>query len=187
MNTVTLWHQAVLFLHLIAFAIALSAVLRADVELLLARRLDTDRLMTTARLLAVALAILWVSGAALLFIDIGPDWRAWFGGAKTGAKLLVVTALTANGMALHHFVFPRLKRPWLHTTSGATLPLVLGAISTASWLFASFVGVSRLIAPSMRFVDYLSLYALVLALAVGGALVFMRRRVERLMLANGLT
>jgi hypothetical protein len=39
------------------------------------------------------------------------------------------------------------------------VPVILGAISTASWLHASFIGVSRLVAPSMTSGDYMALYA----------------------------
>jgi hypothetical protein len=34
----------------------------------------------------------------------------------------------------------------------------LGAISTVSWLYASFIGVSRLIAPLMSFTKFIALY-----------------------------
>jgi hypothetical protein len=176
----------VLFAHLVTFAIALSTVLRADLGLLRARRLDAARLAATARLLAVALALLWLTGAALVVFDVGLDLQSWLRSAKTAAKLLVVAALTANGLALHTLGFPRLRRPGLRQVTRTTLPLVLGAISTASWLFASFVGASRLIAPSMRLGDFLALYALVLVIAIGGGLLFVRRHVERLMLATGV-
>lgn len=185
MDMPTLLHQAVLYAHLITFAIALSGVLRADLGLLRAQRLDSARLAATARLLAVALALLWLTGGALLVFDAGLDVHAWLTSPKTSAKLFVVAALTGNGLALHTLAFPRLRRAQPGRVSKATLPLVLGAISTASWLFASFVGASRLIAPSMRLADFLLLYALVLVLAIVGALVFVRRRVERLMVAAG--
>jgi hypothetical protein len=186
MDSLTLLHQGVLFAHLVTFAIALSTVLRADIGLLRARRLDAQRLAATARLLGAALALLWLTGAALVAFDLGLDAFAWLRSPKTTAKLLVVAALTANGLALHALAFPRLRRPGARSSGGATLPLVLGAISTASWLFASFVGASRLIAPALRLGDFLAMYAAVLALAIGGALLFARRRVERLMLATGL-
>ena len=185
MDPLTLLHQGVLFAHLVTFAIALSTVLRADLGLLRARYLDTARLAATARRLAGALALLWLSGAALVAFDAGFDLQSWLASAKTTAKLLVVAALTANGLALHTLAFPRLRRTALRPAMRATLPLVLGAISTASWLFASFVGASRLIAPSMRLTDFLALYALVLVIAIGSALLFVRRRVERLMLEPG--
>ena len=182
MDIRTLLHQGVLYAHLITFAIALSAVLRADLGLLRAQRLDVARLFATARLLACALALLWLTGGALLAFDAGFNVDTWTVSPKTGTKLLVVAVLTGNGLALHTLAFPRLRgverRP-----ARTTLLLVLGAISTASWLFASFVGASRMIAASMRLGDFLVLYALVLALAMVVALIFVRRRVERLMVA----
>ena len=52
-----------------------------------------------------------------------------------------------------------------------TVPFVLGAISTASWLYASFIGVSRLIAPSMTLYGFMMGYALVVMSAIAVALV----------------
>ncbi len=60
----------------------------------------------------------------------------------------------------------------------------LGAISTVSWLYASFVGVSRWMAPLMSFTDFIALYGVLLAGAIVFALVFIRPRVERLLVAG---
>ena len=180
-----LWlHQAVLFVHLVTFAVALATVLRADLGLLRARRFDAGRLAATANLLSAALLVLWLSGAALLAFDQGLAPTEWLRGAKPTAKLLVVTALTANGLALHAVAFPLLRRGGPHSAKTATLAVVLGAISTASWLFASFIGSARVVAPSMHLQDFLGLYAVALGLAIVLALVFVRPRVERLMLAT---
>lgn len=179
-------HQAVLFVHLVTFAIAMATVLRADLGLLRARRFDAARLAAAARVLGVALWVLWLSGAALLAFDQGPDPTAWLHGAKPTAKLLVVTALTANGLALHAVVFPHLRRrdPRAPRAAGsATLPAVLGAVSTTSWLFASFIGSSRIVAPSMSLKDFLGLYAVALGVAIVVAVVFVRRHVQRLLQA----
>jgi hypothetical protein len=177
----TLLRQAVLFAHVVTFAIALSAVLRADVALMKAQRLDAGRLANTARIVTHALIGLWATGLLLVAFDVGLDLTAWKASSKLAAKLLVVSALTANGLALHALAFPLLTRPQPVARSGVLLPVVLGAISTASWLYATFLGVSRLIAPSMSFASFMALYCVALTASIAVALVFVRPRVERLL------
>ena len=59
-------------------------------------------------------------------------------------------------------------------------PAVLGAVSSVSWLYASFVGVARLIAPQMTFLMFFGLYAVMLIGAIGVAMLFMRDRLARM-------
>lgn len=181
MNTRILIHQLVLFAHLIVFAVAFSAVLREDLWMLKARCIDVQRLARTATTLTCALIALWATGLGLMVFDLGWDARALFAHPKPAAKLVVVLALTANGLALHTLAFPRLRGGRSQARGAATVPVVLGAISSASWLGASFIGVSRLIAPAMRFSDFMALYTVLLVGAIGVALVFVRPRVARLL------
>ena len=181
-------HQGVLFLHLAAFAIAFSAVLREDLFLLRARAIDPYRLALTARTLTAALTVLWLTGLGLMAFDIGLDPHALLASPKASAKVVVVAALTANGIALHALAFPILRGgagapDRAVDRADATVPVILGAVSTASWLQASFIGVSRLVAPAMSFSDYMALYGLLVTGTVAGALVFVRPRVERLLTA----
>lgn len=166
MDPLILVRQAALYAHLVAFAIAFGAVLREDAALLAQRRLDLRRLARTARTLTVALFVLWLSGLALIALDSGLDPRAIAATPKLAAKFVVVSALTANGFALHALAFPRLGR---HDGQLA-LPLLLGAVSGASWLHASFIGASRLVSPWLSFADYMASYALLLALAAAVAM-----------------
>lgn len=179
MSSLTLVHQAVLFVHLIAFAIALSAVLREDIALCVAQRIDVLRLARTARTLTCALIALWLTGLTLLVFDAGLDPLAWLAGPKSGAKLLVVGALSANGFALHAWAFPALSGRAGGERVGVTLPVVLGAVSTASWLCAAFIGASRVIAPEMRLVDFMALYAALALGAIAAGLLFVRPRMAR--------
>ena len=138
-----------LFAHTVTFAIALSAVLREDLALIKARRVDPHRLVETMRTLTFALGALWVTGLALVSLEVGVDALALLASPKLAAKLFVVAALTANGLALHTLAFPLLRGQRIQGRFSLSLPVVLGAISTVSWLYASFIGVSRLIAPMM--------------------------------------
>lgn len=175
MNALSLVRQGLLFVHLVAFAIALSAVLREDLAIIKAREVDLRRLAGTALALTQALAILWATGLSLVALDVGLNLNALIASPKLAAKVFVVSALTANGLALHALAFPLLSRPSRGHVA-ALVPAVLGAISTASWLFASFVGVSRVIAPSLTFSDFMALYGASLAGAISIAVLFIRFR-----------
>jgi hypothetical protein len=171
MNALALARQGLLFVHLVAFAIALSAVLREDLAIIKAREIDLHRLAGTARAVTRALVILWATGLALVALDTGLNVHALTASSKLAAKVFVVSALTANGLALHALAFPLLSRPSPGRVA-SLVPAVLGAISTASWLFASFVGVSRVIAPSLTFSDFMALYGVSLAGAIAIAVLF---------------
>ncbi|MCS6764753.1 MAG: hypothetical protein MO853_13335 [Candidatus Protistobacter heckmanni] len=58
----------------------------------------------------------------------------------------------------------------------------VGAVSSVTWLFASFFGAARLIAPMMTYTGFLSLYGLSLAAGLAVSLTFVRPHLERLML-----
>jgi membrane protein implicated in regulation of membrane protease activity len=59
---------------------------------------------------------------------------------------------------------------------------VLGAISSVSWMFAAFVGVARLIAPVLNYQLFLELYGVALLVGLMVALLFVRPRLERMLI-----
>ena len=167
--------QGVLFAHLVAFAIAISTVLREDWMLISTRRIAWHRLLATARVLTISLVALWATGGALVALDVGLSFAAIGANAKLTAKLLVVLALTVNGFALHAIAFPMLRRAHrAGRKSPMTVPFLLGAVSTASWLYASFVGVARLIAPSMTVSGFMAGYVLLVISSTAVALTLSR-------------
>ncbi len=172
-------HQGLLFAHLVAFAVAVSAVLREDLRLLGGGGIDASTLAATARTVSFALAALWSTGLAMIACEYCRDPDAFRLGAKLLAKLFVVVALTANGIALHLWVFPGLSRPAVRVGDPGWLPLVLGAVSTTSWLYASFIGASRLIAARMSLADFVVLYAGLLSAALAVAVFVVRPRLGR--------
>ena len=174
-------HQLLLFAHILAFAFAIVAVLRADLALLTALRIDPSWPLAVGRPIFALLVLLWLSGGALTVIEYGFDLAAIAAKPKMMAKLTVVTLLTVNGFLLHSVAFPLLARPPRRPRIAALVCTVLGAVSTTTWLFAAFVGEARLIAPHMRYADFMLLYLAALALALGVALWFVRPRIERLM------
>jgi hypothetical protein len=162
--------QLLLFAHLIAFAFALVAVVREDVSLLRSRRVDAAQLKATARTIFGLLTLLWITGIALIGLDVGFDPAVLAAKPKLAAKLTVALLLTANGCLLHWVAFPMLTKPQRWPGLSATVCALLGAISSVSWVFAAFVGVSRLIAPAMTYNGFLALYGFGLA---GGLVVAM--------------
>lgn len=177
MDANTLLHQGVLYGHVTAFAVAFSAVLREDLALLRARGLDLARLSRTARTLSLALAVLWLTGLGLLAFEFGTDLDRLVATPKPVAKLLVVTALTCNGLALHTWAFPGLRAG---DRSTARLAVILGATSSVSWVYAAFMGVARIVAPSMSLADFMTVYVALLLAAIVGALLFIRPHLLRL-------
>jgi hypothetical protein len=176
MASIVLLKQLLLFVHMLLFAFALSEVVHADLRLLRSKKLDLDRIPSTARRLTALLALLWLTGIVLVLLAFGFDLSEFQSNDKLVAKILVVTVLTANGFLLHAIAFPMLRRS---SWAAATVASALGAISTVSWLYASFVGVSRLIAPELNLADFTITY---LSLLLGGlsiSLLFVRPLLER--------
>ena len=176
MDTLTITTQLLLYGHIIAFAVAIAEVLRADWRLLRRGSIDVAGLKTTSRLMAAMLALLWASGLALVYLKVGLDVAALLASPKMVAKLLVVTLLTVNGAVLHLLVFPRLRQgdPDPQTVRLAT---IFGAVSSASWLYASFVGVARIISTDMTLAMFLALYAGTVAAAIAVSMTLLRPRV----------
>jgi hypothetical protein len=159
-------HQGVLFAHVIAFAITLSAVLREDMRWLRHRRIEPARLQHTMRTVTIGLVALWLTGLALWALTPAPGHQALAWNAKLSAKLVVVSLLTLNGWALHAWVFPALQEQSLMDNLARRLPAMLGAFSSASWVYASFVGVARPLSGVLSFADFMALYAISLGLAL---------------------
>ena len=166
-----LWlHQGVLFAHVIAFAITLSAVLREDLRWVLERRIDVARLRATMRTVSIGLAVLWATGLALWAFAAAASPLAWGLAPKLAAKLVVVCLLTLNGWALHTWAFPSLVAGAPAGRRPGRLPMVLGAFSSASWLFAAFLGVARPLSNVLSLSGFLALYAAGLSFALVVAL-----------------
>mgnify|MGYP003428646003 CR=1 FL=1 len=167
MSALSVLQQALLFVHVIVFAMTLAAVLREDLRLVQTRRIDANRLHHTARAVSIGLSALWASGLVLVVIDAASSAGPWLPSAKLQAKLIVVTVLTVNGWALHAWVFPRLAGEAVRIDWRLWPAAALGAISSASWVTASFVGVARVISPWLSLAGFMALYGAVVAVCVG--------------------
>ena len=179
MEVTVLARQALLYGHIIAFALALAAVIKEDVHLLRAKRIDSASLLATAKLVKWLLLALWITGIPMVMMDIGTDVSLLLDKPKLLAKLIVVGALTLNGILLHLVAFPMVTGKPQNPNTAATIAATLGAVSTTSWLYASFVAVSRFVALSTH--DFVMLYLLALAIAVSFAILVVRNHLHLLL------
>jgi hypothetical protein len=179
MEVTVIARQALLYGHIIAFALALAAVIKEDVRLLRAQRIDSASLLATAKLVKWLLLALWVTGVPMVMMDIGTDVSLLLDKPKLLAKLIVVVALTLNGILLHLVAFPMVTGKPQNPNKAATIAATLGAVSSTSWLYASFVAVSRIAALSLH--DFVMLYLLALAIAVSFAILVVRNRLHLLL------
>jgi hypothetical protein len=142
-------YTLLVFAHLLAASIALGAVVATDLRLL--SRLARERFRIAppnafiARMVAVALLLLWVTGAVMVWHG-ALEQADSLSDPKLHAKLLLVALLTLNAIALHRISFPRLARGrrvarWPATDwAFVAVPL---ALSDFLWMFVAFLGVAR--------------------------------------------
>jgi hypothetical protein len=146
-----------------------------------ATRLDKPSLLASAKLVKWLLLALWATGLPMVIMDIGTDVSLLLNNPKLVAKLIVVGVLTLNGILLHLIAFPVLVSKPKNPAKAATFAATLGAVSMTSWLYASFLGASRIVAPYLSLYDFAILYLLGLAIALTVAILVVRGRLERLL------
>jgi hypothetical protein len=172
--------QALVYGHIVAFALALATILKEDARFLRAKRIDSASLLASAKLVTWLLLALWATGVPMVIMDVGSDVSLLLGNAKLVAKLIVVTALTVNGILLHLVAFPMLTGRPKNPAKAATIAATLGALSMTSWLFAFLLGASRIVARYFSLYDFVFLYLVGLAIALAFAFLVVRGRLERL-------
>lgn len=173
--------QALVYGHIIAFALALATILKEDARFLRAKRIDSASLLASAKLVKWLLLALWATGIPMVIMDVGTDVSLLLSKPKLVAKLIVVAALTLNGILLHRVAFPMLTGKPKNPVRAATIAATLGAVSMTSWLYAFFLGASRIVAPYFSLYDFMILYLLGLAMAFTVAMFVVRGRLERLL------
>ncbi|MDT8999554.1 hypothetical protein RQP53_09770 [Paucibacter sp. APW11] len=181
-DSAALLRMVTLYGHVLACFAAAAGVVLGDIAIFMPKRVDRLLLSKAARVVGMALIVLWVTGLALIGIDTGFDVAVIATKSKVLAKLSVVTLLTLNGLALHRWAFPTLAAPQEHPERAAGLPAVLGAISAASWLFAAFLGVAKALVPLLSYAGFMGMYAAFVLLAVGFGLTVMRGKLSQQLL-----
>ncbi len=128
------------------------------------------------------LCILWITGIGLIAMGPGLHAETILSNGKLLAKITVVTILTVNGILLHTYAFPQFSQATqTHIFGHADLLHDPGGISSVSWVVASLIGASRIIAPFLNYAGFMSLYALSLAIGLLVALVWVRPVIQRQM------
>ena len=122
MEVTIIARQALLYGHIIAFALALGTILKGDVRLLRAQGIDWASLLATAKLVKWLVLALWVTGVPMMMMDVGTDVSRLLGTPKLMAKLIVVGVLTLNGLLLHVLAFPMVTREHRNRAKIATVP-----------------------------------------------------------------
>ena len=164
------WLRTMLvFVHLMLCVFALYAVLRADLRVL-RRRVGPRTMKRTHARVALLLAGLWLSGLAIVGMDVGTDFALLAERPKLITKLLCVLTLTLNGVLLHLYAMPRISAQRQLAVTERYVMSVLGAVSTTSWMMAAFIGVARPLAEWTPLLA-MSLYAGVVLLSCAVALV----------------
>ena len=120
-----------------------------------------------ARLVTIALVMLYATGGSMLWI--GMHEQAGFLTPKLQGKILLVLLLTFNAVVLHRLTFPRLARgrslarwrfvDWLVVV----LPV---ALSNSLWMFCAFLGIARPWNHTMSVPDILEVAALLYVFAL---------------------
>lgn len=133
---------SLVYLHLLSSAFALALVFSADWRVLKGS-FSTEELKDTTDHTVIMLALLWITGALLVQHDTGMDLAVMAELSKLQLKLIVVVALTINGILLHFVSFPLIIQARTLTIFESLVLSVSGGISTSHWLLAAFVGVAR--------------------------------------------
>lgn len=140
----------VVYAHLLATCIALGSVLLADHRLWRWRHRRLNPAMVaqmeeTQRVVSLALAALWLSGALLIGLGYLIEGNHYLLNPKLWAKVSVVSLLTFNGILLHQVGFPLMQRAAFVALSWSDQIrlALLGALSGTGWLFAAFLGIAR--------------------------------------------
>lgn len=166
-------YMILVFLHLLATSMALGAIVATDLRML--SKLAQDRVRIpppndfVARLVTIALAMLYATGAGMLWI--GTHEQADFFNPKLQGKLVLVLLLTINAFVLHRITFPRLARgrslarwrfvDWL-------VIVIPVSLSNCLWMFCAFLGIARPWNHSMPMRDILEIAGTLYVLALLG-------------------
>ncbi|MCX2865765.1 hypothetical protein OOZ63_28485 [Paucibacter sp. PLA-PC-4] len=142
--------NALTFCHLLAMAVAVGKMLDFDFRFLRSVHMrPSPQLLQdlggTKTTMTLALIALWFSGAALVYLGYAQN-PEYLMNEKLWAKISTVIVLSVNGLLMHRFAFPILKQGgiFLDLPQARMLALTLfAAISSVSWLYASFLGIAR--------------------------------------------
>ncbi|WP_232628999.1 hypothetical protein [Methylobacterium sp. Leaf118] len=130
-----------------------------------------------SKVVSVGIALLWISGLGFLAL-YAIEAPEKLSNPKLVAKIVIVLALTVNGLLIHALVLPRVlrdvSRPMFEGVShiSTVIFLVSGAVSGVSWYAAFALGLMRELNGRASGGLLLSLWLLGVVAAAGGAFAF---------------
>jgi hypothetical protein len=148
-----LLRMAIVYPHLIACCVAIGLVVTNDLAMV--RQLltgegpahhDEYHLTKLHGTIVLALGVLWLTGVAIVWLDVSANGWAYLLNPKLQAKVAIVLLLTFNGIVLHRGVMPALKRAGslLKLPPGRLqLAVFSGVFSGVSWFYAAMLGIGR--------------------------------------------
>jgi hypothetical protein len=128
---------------------------------------DSQHMESLQKSVSAALAVLWVSGVAIIWLDISASGLSYLLNPKLQAKITIVMLLTFNGMLLHGLVLPALQKAGsllklnFSMRMFALFALFAGALSGVSW----FYGIGRPLSWKYSLTEILAAYPVMI---VGG-------------------
>ncbi|MGH8803775.1 MAG: hypothetical protein ACREXN_03440 [Polaromonas sp.] len=166
---------AIVYIHLIACCVAIGLVLTSDIAMVKqlikggpAASLDKHHMSDLQKTVSAALVALWVTGVAIIAMDVSAKGLGYFANPKIQAKIGLVVLLTINGVVLHNTVLPLMEKAGslLKLTLGQRmLAIFAGSVSGVTWFYAALMGVGRPLAWKYSLVELLAAYPV---LIVGG-------------------
>jgi hypothetical protein len=163
-------------MHLLGLVMGFGGAILTDIMILknaILRPLDKQTVQTAhtlSRIVFAGLAILWVTGAVLVYLRVIEDPKVMMN-QKIWAKVAIVAVLTINGIAVHKFALSH-----LHARIGkqlfdlnklgevAKLTFVAG-VSSVSWIVPFVLGVAKEFNFTVPAVTILSIYSVLVLLA----------------------
>jgi hypothetical protein len=165
---------AVLYMHLIACCVAIGMILTNDMAMIVAlvngkleSANETSHLQALQVTVSRALLALWLTGIAIIALDVWDKGRIYFDNPKLHAKVIIVCLLTLNGMVLHRYVLPGLMRAGSLLNMRLKHSLVaifIGAVSGVSWMYAAMLGVGRPLAWKYTLGELMAAYPFLIAM-----------------------
>ena len=145
--------MGIVYLHLIACCVAIGLVLMSDLEMVRQLikadpddKLDSTHLSGLQKTVSRALLALWITGAAIIALDVSIKGWGYFANPKLQSKVAIVMLLTLNGFALHKYVLPLMQKTGSLlklTFNQRMLAIFTGAVSGVSWFYAAMLGIGR--------------------------------------------
>lgn len=170
-----------LSLHLLGVALGLGGATIADTFFFRFLRdfrissKEADVMQWMSRVIMIALVLIYVSGG-LLYMG---DMERYLASQPFLFKCTIVFVLTINGIALHHFVSPRLVHLSFASSHPASNPRInrlrkiafaMGAVSVTSWYTVFFTAMLKSLIPAtVSMWQMLLFYGVVLIIAVIGS------------------